>query len=327
MSGTRWSLQSPAGVGAVAVIGLFAGDEAGLDHSLQSLGLNGMKAGQIALRDLLAVDQGLVMRWSATTAALMPHGGGAVVRALCEALESRGVSRAESVSPRQRYPEAADDIEAAMLAAIARAASPLAVDLLLDQPRRWRDKGASSDADRDRILRRLVEPPLVVALGASNIGKSTLANALAGRHVSVVADEAGTTRDHVGVMLDLAGLVVRYVDTPGVREGAPPVEAEAGRIAREVLARADLVLLCCDSGSALVESPHVSPTSRVLRVGLRSDLGTSAGEVDMAVSVRQPATIAKLVRAIRERLVPEAEIGHPGPWRFWDEGEVEEFRP
>ena len=35
----------------------------------------------------------------------------------------------------------------------------------------------------------------VVILGAPNAGKSSLMNALAGRDVSIITDEAGTTRD------------------------------------------------------------------------------------------------------------------------------------
>ncbi|MGH7244384.1 MAG: GTPase [Phycisphaerales bacterium] len=325
MSAARWSLQSPGGVGAVAVIALTAPDTAALDHALEILGIGTLREGQIAVRNLLGVDHGVVMRWGATFAALTPHGGGAVVRALCEAIEAKGISRAAQLRPREQYPEATDEIEAAMLAALSRAPSPLAVDLLLDQPARWRSAGAQSDPERDRVLRRLIDPPLVVALGASNIGKSTLANALAGRHVSLVADEPGTTRDHVGVMLDLAGLVVRYVDTPGVRADAPQVEADAAQIARDVLARADLVLRCCDPGSALVNSGNLR--SLALTVGLRRDLAAPASPVEVEVSVRHPESIGRLVGAIRERLLPASVLAHPGPWRFWDQGEVEGFRP
>ncbi len=63
------------------------------------------------------------------------------------------------------------------------------------RPKRF--KNPASEA-RDRVLRRLIDPPLVVAIGPPNIGKSSLLNALAGRSVALVADEAGTTRDHVG---------------------------------------------------------------------------------------------------------------------------------
>ena len=47
-----------------------------------------------------------------------------------------GIREAGELDPRAAYPEARDEIEARMLAALARAASPLAVDVLMDQPRR-----------------------------------------------------------------------------------------------------------------------------------------------------------------------------------------------
>src|SRR6185295_9068425 len=136
-----------------------------------------------------------------------------------------------------------------------------------DQPRRWQGAPPREAGERDRVLRRLIDPPLVVALGPPNVGKSSLVNALAGRSVSIVADEPGTTRDHVGVMLDLGGLVVRYVDTPGLRQGADELEREAVSGAMEVASRADLLLVCGDPTSLPTELPDgVSSRARLTLV-------------------------------------------------------------
>jgi GTP1/Obg family GTP-binding protein len=119
------------------------------------------------------------------------------------------------------YPEASDRFEALMLAALARAQSPLAIDLLLDQPRRWRRirrarrQLSEEDLARSTRLNRLIEPPVAVLAGQPNVGKSTLSNALLGRAMSIAYDMPGTTRDYTAGWIDLAGLVVSWHDTPG----------------------------------------------------------------------------------------------------------------
>ncbi|HEX8384581.1 MAG TPA: tRNA modification GTPase, partial [Rubricoccaceae bacterium] len=79
----------------------------------------------------------------------------------------------------------------------------------------------------------------VVLAGRPNAGKSTLANALAGRERSIVSALPGTTRDAVETDVEVDGLRVRLVDTAGLRETADAVEAEGTRRARAALETAD----------------------------------------------------------------------------------------
>jgi hypothetical protein len=315
-----WRLVTPppSGAAAIAVIELL-GD---IDQALAALPIRPVAPGAVSLRSLAGIDEGIVARFSPTTAYLMPHAGPAVVRGLIDALRRAGIAEAANPDPLAAYPEATSLLEARMLAALARAASPLAIDLLLDQPRRWNASRPDADADpavlaSSRILDRLIHPPLVVALGRPNIGKSSLLNALAGRRIALVADEPGTTRDHVGVTLDLAGLVVRWIDTPGI--AATPsssIDAAAQELALRAAAPADLLLLCADSTAPFLTSPH--PAIPALHIGLRADLGPpAAGGEALPVSIHRPQSLELLVSTIRDALVPPAAISDPGPWHFW----------
>ena len=317
MPGARFSIETPATPGAIGVIALHARE---LDALLERLSLAPVGVGEVVLRDLLSVDRGLVARWNETRADLMPHAGLEVIRRLGAALLELGVEQ-EPLDACDRYPEAGSPVEARMLAALARAPSERAIDLLLDQPRRWagvdENDEASATVPPDH-LRRLIEPPLVVVAGAPNIGKSTLLNALAGRGVSIVADEAGTTRDHVGVTLELDGLVVRCVDLPGLggKPGGP--DARAQELAIELAARADLALLCGDASNPLPPADALGVAeARVVRVALRSDLGAPPWPALASVCAPDRSGIDALARLVRQRLVPDAALNDPRPWRFW----------
>ncbi len=65
----------------------------------------------------------------------------------------------------------------------------------------------------------------VAIVGAPNVGKSTLLNALAGRDAAITSEIAGTTRDVIEVRMDLRGLPVTFLDTAGLRETTDTVEA------------------------------------------------------------------------------------------------------
>ena len=88
----------------------------------------------------------------------------------------------------------------------------------------------------------LVTTGQVVLAGEVNAGKSSLMNALLGRSRALVTDVPGTTRDSIEEWLDVGGWPVRLVDTAGLRETDDAIEGEGVERARELMARADVVV-------------------------------------------------------------------------------------
>jgi len=317
----RARLSTPAGrAAALAAIDLVSESEDQLTPALERIGVGAIGIGSVTLAHLAGVDRGLAVRWAGCFAQLTPHGGVAVVSALLDALDDLGIEIVDELEPGAAFPEASSQIEAFALAALGRAHSPLAVDLLLAQHDLWsRGDGRGLDGvqtDRDRRLGYLIEPPLVVVAGPPNVGKSTLLNALAGRELSLAADEPGTTRDHVGALIDLGGLVVRWADTPGLRD-AQGVESGAISIARGLIGAADFVVAVGDPGSA--DPRGVVGGGAGLIVTLRSDLGKPSWPSDCSVSVQAGCGIAGFVAGVRDLIVPPADLVSGKPWKFWSD--------
>jgi tRNA modification GTPase len=177
---------------------------------------------------------------------------------------------------------------------------------------------------RDLRLRRLVDPPRVCVTGPANAGKSTLLNALAGREVAIAHAAPGTTRDAVAARLDLAGLVVDWFDTPGVRDGMDAVERAAAAIAERALAHADLVVELTAPGlgwHVLGGARGGSSGAVRLRVLNQRDRAEAAAcaelaSAELAVSARTGDGLEALVARVRDLLVPPGDLADPRPWRF-----------
>lgn len=219
---------------------------------------------------------------------LMPHGGPRVVRRLIGWLTQRpGVVYQAAPDPMSVYPEAASRIEADLLAAIASAASPAAIDLLADQPAQWAallseiasnpqatETKRQAIAVRSAVLDQLLDPPAVVVVGPANVGKSTLTNTLMGRLVSIVADLPGTTRDWVGGLVELSpGIAVRWLDTPGLRESEDAIEQRAIGLAQRIMDDSRVLIAMRDpdqdwpDAAALPRQPDVWVMNKADRVG------------------------------------------------------------
>ena len=82
----------------------------------------------------------------------------------------------------------------------------------------------------------------IAIVGLPNSGKSSLINILSGRDLALVSEVAGTTRDVIELRYDLRGLMVTFLDTAGLRDGADPVERAGIDRAAARAAEADLRL-------------------------------------------------------------------------------------
>lgn len=116
-----------------------------------------------------------------------------------------------------------------------------------------------------RLLR---QGALVVLAGPPNAGKSTLLNALLGADRAIVSPEPGTTRDSIEEALDLDGVPLRLVDTAGLRDAPGDIERQGVARAKDLIARADVVLCLLPPGED--PPPDLPPGAILLRT--KSDL-------------------------------------------------------
>lgn len=87
----------------------------------------------------------------------------------------------------------------------------------------------------------------VIALkGRANAGKSTLLNRFLGRKRAITSDQAGTTRDVLGIPWVLEGWPVRLCDVAGDKQAQDAIEEQALEHAAQVVADSDLVLHLID---------------------------------------------------------------------------------
>ncbi|WP_068268411.1 tRNA uridine-5-carboxymethylaminomethyl(34) synthesis GTPase MnmE [Caviibacter abscessus] len=90
-------------------------------------------------------------------------------------------------------------------------------------------------------------------IGRPNVGKSTLLNALLREERAIVTNVAGTTRDTIEEVINLKGYPLILVDTAGIRKTDDIVENIGVNKSKEIIKKADLVLMILDSSNELKE--------------------------------------------------------------------------
>jgi tRNA modification GTPase len=162
------------------------------------------------------------------------------------------------------------------------------------------------DHRRGEVLR---EGLSVAILGAPNVGKSSLMNALTRRETAIVSSIAGTTRDIVEARLDLGGYPILLADTAGLREVAEsgdPIEREGVRRALARAEQADLRLLLFAAGTEPDAATCALAGPDSILIANKADLllvPSSPPANGLAVSTKTGAGLD----ALRKRLLAEAE--------------------
>ena len=169
-------------------------------------------------------------------------------------------------------------------------------------------------------LGNAIKKGIPVALaGATNVGKSTLLNALLGEERAIVSDIHGTTRDTVEEVMNVDGLLFRFIDTAGLRHTADQIEALGIERSYARIDEASPILLVLDASRLLQALPpavsqHLSssrptslgdcadqlkPTAETSNKGCPSEL-----QQPHAPEPQEPADQLAEVQQLRQRLDP-----------------------
>ena len=163
-----------------------------------------------------------------------------------------------------------------------------------------------------RIGPHLTEPFRVALVGAPNVGKSSLLNALVGYHREIVYHEPGTTRDVLSVTTAIDGWSCQLFDTAGFRDSEDFVERAGVAKAQKMADRADLVVICVanDQGWSSPDDELLALFPTSLIIGTKADLASGIAfqspllKTSALTGVGIDLLLAEIHRRLIDRLPP-----------------------
>ena len=105
----------------------------------------------------------------------------------------------------------------------------------------------------------------VAIVGAPNVGKSTLLNALVGEERAIVSDIQGTTRDAIEDTIQLGGITFRFIDTAGIRHTNDQIELMGIDRSIAAVQRALIIIMMTVPGTPYPDIP-VRSDQTVIRI-------------------------------------------------------------
>ncbi len=165
----------------------------------------------------------------------------------------------------------------------------------------------TEDFGRGEVLREGLRLAIV---GPPNAGKSSLINALARRDIAIVSETPGTTRDVIGVRLELCGYLLHVSDTAGLRDSNDAIEAEGVRRARAEAASSHLTLLLLDGSEPANIPDGIEPD---LTVWNKSDLPAFKKGDGISLSLKSGEGLAQLLAALTALVEKRLETKDESP--------------
>jgi tRNA modification GTPase len=163
-----------------------------------------------------------------------------------------------------------------------------------------------------KIIREGVK---TVIIGKPNVGKSSLLNTLLREEKAIVTEISGTTRDLIEGELNLGGILLKLIDTAGIRTTSDIVEKIGIDRAKKALSEADLVLLVLDQSQSITDADKdllalTKDKTRII-VGNKTDLGSSIhldDELMIRISAKNKTGIEELESEVKRLFVDEKLI-------------------
>ena len=109
----------------------------------------------------------------------------------------------------------------------------------------------------------------VAIVGAPNVGKSTILNALLGTDRAIVSDIQGTTRDTIEETVVIDDILFRLIDTAGLRDTNDTIEQMGIARSRQAIEKAQIIVHVSDNGQWTMDN---GPVGTVIRVRNKADL-------------------------------------------------------
>ena len=109
-------------------------------------------------------------------------------------------------------------------------------------------KKLSDSFEEGKIIRDGLSTAIV---GSPNVGKSSLLNILIKENRAIVTDIPGTTRDIIEEYLNIGGVLVKLIDTAGIRETEDIVEKIGVERTKAAIEEAEVIIFVIDASTPL----------------------------------------------------------------------------